>query len=285
MYDAFSDHRIKLNAIEDAVSIIDPIFLNSPQYNCKALSDLIGCNLTLKIEFANPIRCFKGRGASFLTKQLFASTNQKTPVITASAGNWGQALAYTCQKESIPVVIYAALNANPLKIQQMKALGADVRLFGDDYDAAKTEAKRVAAAEGMTMLSDGIDVDASVGAGTIALELLKNNAAFDQVLIPLGGGALLTGMARWIKAVSPQTKVIGICSEGADVMEKSWRAKTMMTASPYIPIPQRHAAQPLYSTCLNDPSSERTSKPQLNAREGANHARPQGVNRRQISNY
>ncbi len=232
MQDTLPNHRIKLDAIRHAVDMIDPIFLNSPQYNCSALSEVIGCNLTLKIEFTNPIRCFKGRGASFLTRQMIgANANDKQTVITASAGNWGQALAYTCQKEGLPIVVYAACNANPLKIERMKALGAEVRLFGDDYDAAKNEAKVIAKAEKWRMLIDGVDVDASVGAGTIAVELLKNDVKFDHVVIPLGGGALLTGMARWIRAVSPETKIIGVCANGADVMEKSWRNKTIDEAS------------------------------------------------------
>jgi threonine dehydratase len=110
----------------------------------------------------------------------------------------------------------------------MRALGAEVHLAGSDFDAAKTHAAAYAAARGWRMVADGLDVEASLGAGTIGIELLAHGAPWDAVVVPLGNGALLTGVGRWIKAASPQTQVIGVQAAGADAMARSWRSGTLV---------------------------------------------------------
>jgi threonine dehydratase len=214
-------HRLKLETFLEAQRLVDPVFLGSPQYNCEPLSAALDCNLTLKLETANPIRSFKGRGASYLVQSL---ANEEGPIVAASAGNWGQALAYACRTHQRQLILFASINANPLKIERMKALGADVRLTGDDFDAAKMEAEGFALNNRLRMVADGLDPEASYGAGTMAMELLQDATKYDAVLIPCGNGAMLTGMGRWIKAASPSTRVIGVQSTGADSMEKSWRS-------------------------------------------------------------
>jgi threonine dehydratase len=222
--DVHLNHRLSLAAIAVASARIDPVFLHSPQYDCEPLSAVLGCALTLKLETANPIRSFKGRGASYLIRSM-AATAAKTdaPLVGASAGNWGQALAYTCRGSGQPLILFASVNANPLKIGRMRALGADVRLVGEDFDAAKMEAETFAAASGLRMVADGLDPEASIGAATIGVELLASGQVYDAVLVPLGNGAMLTGIARWVKAIAPSTTVYGVSATGADAMEKSWR--------------------------------------------------------------
>ncbi len=227
--DPMPGHRIRLSEIERACAVIDPVFLHSPQYACEPLSTLLGCQLTLKVETLNPIRSFKGRGADFLIhglKEESARTGQ--PIVGASAGNWGQALAWSCRAAGLPLILYASVNANPLKVERMRALGAEVRLAGVDFDAAKIAAKTFAEITALRMVADGLDVAASEGAGTMAVELLARGAAYDAVLVPLGNGAMLTGIARWFKAASPATRIYGICAVGADAMEKSWRGGTIV---------------------------------------------------------
>jgi threonine dehydratase len=225
MFDPAPDHRLRLEDIATATAHIPGVFLNTPQYNCEPLSAALGCALTVKVETLNPIRSFKGRGASYLIAKLAAS---ETPLVGASAGNWGQALAYACRATSRKLILFASPNANPLKIARMRALGADVRLDGDDFDAAKLAAERFAKEQGLRMVADGLDAEASIGAATIARELIAGHTALDAVLIPLGNGAMLTGMGRWIKAASPHTMVIGMQAAGADAMEKSWRSGSMI---------------------------------------------------------
>ncbi len=221
-------HRLSLGQIAHSATVIPPEFLNSPQYNCEPLSDAFGCQLTIKLDFTNPIRSFKGRGASFFVSEM-QRRGDKRAVVCASAGNWGQAMAYACRSFGLPIVIYAAVNANPLKVARMKALGAEVRQEGHDFDAAKDAAKAYAARINGWMVEDGFDPEISEGHGTLAVELLSRGDAFDAIAIPLGNGAMLNGMARWIKAASPATQVLGVSASGADAMEKSWRGKTIVT--------------------------------------------------------
>jgi threonine dehydratase len=222
--DNFPTHRLSLANIARSASIIDPVFLNSPQYNCEPLSDALGCALTIKLDFANPIGSFKGRGASFLLHEMRARGDTRA-IVCASAGNWGQAMAYVCRVAGLPIVIYASKHANALKVARMRALGAEVRIAGEDFDAAKDAAKAFANEIGGAMVEDGLAPEVSEGHGTMAIELLSRNDAFDAVVIALGNGAMLNGIARWFKAASPATRVYGVCARGADAMEKSWRSQ------------------------------------------------------------
>ncbi len=215
-------HRLSLAHIERAATVIDPVFRDSPQYDCEPLSQALGCRLTLKVETANPLRSFKGRGASFFLHEA-ASQLEDRLLVCATAGNWGQAMAYGCRARGRPLVVYTAKNANPLKLERMRAMGAELRLVGDDFDTAKQAARRFCEDTGAFFVEDGREASIAEGAGTIGLELLRGGAAFDAVLVPLGNGALLTGVGRWIKAHAPGTRVIGVCSEAADAMAVSWR--------------------------------------------------------------
>jgi len=148
---------------------------------------------------------------------------RRAPVVCASAGNFGQGMAYACRKRGVPITVFAAHGANPLKLARMRALGAEVRIAGADLDEAKQTARAWAAERSARFVEDGFEPHVSEGAGSIALELLAGGDAFDAVVVPLGDGALLNGMARWIKAASPATRVIGVCSTGAPAMLEAWR--------------------------------------------------------------
>jgi threonine dehydratase len=218
-------HRLKIDNIRAAVGEIDPVFLNTPQYEADSLSRILGAKIVVKIETANPIRSFKGRGAEFLASRI----SPKTKLITASAGNFGQAMAYACRRREIALTVYASVNANPLKLERMRALGATVVLRGEDFDAAKIEAKRVAAESGVRLVEDGRDVETGEGAGTIGLELAGWKGEFDAVLLPLGNGALACGVGRYLKHVRPQIRIVAIQSAGAPAMLESWRQKRVVT--------------------------------------------------------
>lgn len=215
--------RLSFNDIVQANGVIDPVFLNSPQYICEPLGAWLGCELLLKVETQNPIRSFKGRGADFLISKLVKnSKNAKTQkIVCASAGNFGQAMAYSCRKHHIPITIFASTKANPLKIKRMRELGAGVILFGEDFDEAKEEARSIAKEEGSRFVEDAQDVETLVGAGTIGLELLNLPQNLDFLLIPLGNGALFNGIATAIKEKSPNTQLIAVQSIGASAMIES----------------------------------------------------------------
>lgn len=215
--------RLNAQDIERAYEIIDTVFLNSPQYLCESLGEILGCNLVLKVETINPIRCFKGRGADLLCANL-----DENSLVTASAGNFGQAVAYACRKRDIALTIFAAETANPLKIERMKSLGANVILSGADFDEAKLEARKFAENSGIRFVEDGLEVETLIGAGTIGLELSKLPEKIDYLLIPLGNGALFNGIATYFKAKKPNTKLIAIQAKGAPAMLDSWREKRLI---------------------------------------------------------
>ncbi len=215
------NHRIKLEAIEEASKTVDPVFLNSPQFQAESLSDALGCELIVKVETMNPIRSFKGRGADY----FFVRNPDVREVVCASAGNFGQGMAYAARKRGVKQIVFASEKANPLKLGRMKSFGADVRLHGEDFDAAKSYGKDYAKQNGLRFVEDSRDTEFTEGAGTMAVELLRYPKPFDAFVVPLGNGAMIAGIARWVKAKSPQTKVIGGCAAGAPAMEKSWRAK------------------------------------------------------------
>ena len=227
--DPLPRHRLSLANIAHAASLIDPVFLNAPQYECEPLSEALSCRLKLKLETANPIRSFKGRGAGFLIASRKArGVLDGRRIVGASAGNWGQALAHACRAHKLPLTLFASVNANPLKVERMRALGAEMILTGHDFDAAKIAAEKHARATGALWVADGLDAEAAEGAGTIAMELMAAREMPDVIAVPLGNGALLTGVARWAKAVKPDVEIIGVQAAGADAMEKSWRSGTLV---------------------------------------------------------
>jgi threonine dehydratase len=217
------NHRLSLARIAEASDSIDPVFKHSPQFVSEPLSSIFDCKLTLKVETINPIRSFKGRGADFFINNLVATGNRPR-LACASAGNFGQALAYCCRKHDLDLTVFAAENANPYKIEKMRSFGATVQLKGNDFDIAKTAAKHWAIEHDALFAEDGMQTDFAEGAGTIAVELMTHIHTLDAILVPLGNGALLTGIARWVKAMSPNTHVVGICSAGAPAMMNSWQA-------------------------------------------------------------
>jgi threonine dehydratase len=212
--------RLSPERIAKAATVIDPVFLDSPQFLAEPLSRDLGVELVVKVETMNPIRSFKARGTEF----LMASIEDKKHLVCATAGNFGQGMAWSARKRGLPLTVFTGVTANPLKVERMRALGAEVRLVGKDVDEAHGAAVELAKGSGARLVEDGRDSEIAEGAGTIGLELLRWPAAFDSILVPLGDGALLAGIATWVKAYTPATRMIGVCASGAPAMERSWRS-------------------------------------------------------------
>jgi threonine dehydratase len=198
---------------------IDSIFRDTPQFVSPALKTATGKNVFLKIETVNPIRSFKGRGSCLLLKQ-FTKGQQ---VICPSAGNLGQALAYCARSAGIHLTVVSAKTANPLKVDAMRRLGAEVILEGEDFDAAKEYAEDLARSENAYLVSDGKDPFLIEGAGTIGLELLRSTEKLAAIYVPVGNGSLIVGIAAWVKAYSPSTKIIGVAPINAPAMARSFK--------------------------------------------------------------
>ncbi|MEU6034647.1 pyridoxal-phosphate dependent enzyme [Actinomadura sp. NPDC047616] len=219
---------LSLGNIEEAARLIDPTFLNTPQFVDAALSRRLGGDTLVKVETLNPIRSFKGRGADYYLRRVPGGRT----VVCASAGNFGQAIAYAGGARGVEVVVFAATSANPAKVARMRELGAEVILTGDDFDAAKVAARAYAAEDPARLfVEDGDEASIAEGAGTIGVELAPLGVG--TLLVPVGNGALIAGVGRWLKEVSPGTKIIGVCAAGAPAMADSWRqGRPVASSSP-----------------------------------------------------
>jgi threonine dehydratase len=215
------DASISLDRIREAAEVIDPVFRNTPQFVCEPLSDRLGVTVVLKVESINPIRSFKGRGTDYLLDRL---GRQPAGLVCASAGNFGQGMAYAARKRAVDLTVFAAISANPLKVERMRALGAEVVLEGRDFDDAKDGALRHAATSGAFYVEDGLLGPIAEGAGTIAVELTRMDQPVDACVVPLGNGSLINGLGTWFKRYSPPTRVIAVCPAGAPAMQLSWNA-------------------------------------------------------------
>jgi threonine dehydratase len=219
------------DAIRSAHGEIHPAFTNSPQYVHDALSARLGVPVIVKVETVNPIRSFKGRGTWVVVNALVAEgrLGPEMPVVCASAGNFGQGVAFAAGPAGVRSVVFASRRANRGKLARMRALGADVREVGEDFDAAVAAARDHAAETAGLLLVDGDDARIATGAGTMALELTDAAEAGSLpspavVSVPVGNGALINGIGSWMRHAAPSCRVVGVQAEGAPAMTLSWRA-------------------------------------------------------------
>ena len=219
------DSSISIDGIREAGRVIDPVFLRTPQFVSEPLSARIGVATVLKVETLNPIRSFKGRGTDYLLHRLGES---KRELVCASAGNFGQGMAYACRKRGVRLVVFASHTANPLKIARMRDLGAKIELEVGDFDQAKDAARRFAEQTGAMFVEDGLLGPIAEGAGTIAVELSEGEP-LDAVFVPLGNGSLVNGVGTWLKKRSG-ARVVAVCAEGAPSMARSWKEHRAVTA-------------------------------------------------------
>jgi threonine dehydratase len=218
-------------AIRSAHPTIDPVFRDGPQWVHDGLSARLGVPVIVKVETLNPIRSFKGRGTWVAVNALAdaGAIGPDEPVICASAGNFGQGVAYTARALGIPAVVFVSRRANPGKVARMRALGAEAIEAGDDFDEARGASEAHATATGGHLLVDGDDPRIACGAGTMAVEvtdavtagLLPSPALFS---VPVGNGALINGIGSWLRAAAPGCLVVGVQAEGAPAMTLSWQA-------------------------------------------------------------
>ncbi|MFZ0214448.1 MAG: threonine/serine dehydratase [Candidatus Dormiibacterota bacterium] len=185
-----------------------------------ALTEKVGCPVHLKLESAQPTRSFKVRGA--LNRVLGLLERDRTGgVISASAGNHGQGVAYAARTLGIPATVYVPVGANAGKVASMRRLGARVVLFGRTYNDAYLEARRAQLTSHATFVHAYDDADVVAGQGTVGLELLAQLPEVDTVLVPIGGGGLIGGVARYLKHFRPEVRIVGVEPEGAASMHRS----------------------------------------------------------------
>jgi threonine dehydratase len=218
--------RLRLDRVRGAVNAIDPVFLDTPALACAPLGQVLGCSVTLKVETLNPVRSFKGRGTE--TVAAVAREQGASRVVCASAGNLGQALAYSGRHRGLEVTVVAARTANPLKLRQIAAFGEDVRLAGEDIEDARRLAREIAQAGAAYLVEDSLDLATCEGAATIGLELVRDDPGLDVVLVAVGGGAMASGVGYAVRSLAEHVEVIGIQPIGAPAMALSWRQGTVV---------------------------------------------------------
>ena len=218
-------------AIRTAAAAIDPVFTGSPQFVHDGLSARLGMPVVVKVETVNPIRAFKGRGTWVAVQGLAGEgrIGPERPVVVASAGNFGQGVAYAARALGIPSVVFTSRNANRAKTARMRALGATVVEDGEDFDDARDASERFALSTGAELLVDGDDPRIAQGAATLAVELTDaiEHGALPPIAVasvPVGNGALIDGIGSWLRHASPSTRTVGIQAEGADAMTRSFEA-------------------------------------------------------------
>jgi threonine dehydratase len=219
--------RLDTARIQAARRVIDPIFLDTPLYRCEALEPNLGCIVSIKLETANPVRSFKARGTEVVANLL--ADKGSPAVVCASAGNLGQALAWSGRSRGLDVTVVASRFAPAAKLYRIRALDGRLELVDGDFDMARVRANAIARYEGIRLVEDSLDIETCEGAATIGLELVNTVPAFDAVLIALGGGALATGVGHVVKACAPEVEVICIQPLGAPAMTHSWHRRRVAT--------------------------------------------------------
>ena len=218
--------RLDLDRIRAARAVIDPLFLDTPLYRCEALQPVLGCPVSIKLETANPVRSFKARGTEVVANRL---ADQGSPaVVCASAGNLGQALAWSGRARGLDVTVVASRTAPAVKLDRIRALDARLELVDGDIESARERAAAIAGYEGIRLVEDSLDLETCEGAATIGLELLGAAPAFDAVLVALGGGALATGVGHVLKAHAPDVEVVCVQPLGAPAMTHSWHQRRVV---------------------------------------------------------
>src|SRR5213595_4268529 len=215
-----------LTDVLDAARQIRPYLQPTPLRRYAALDRLVGTELYVKHENHNPTGAFKVRGGINLVSRLSEEQRQRG-VIAASTGNHGQSVAYASRLFGVSAIICAPAAANPVKVEAMQDLGAEVILEGERYDDSRRNADRLAREQGYRYIHSGDEPLLISGVGTHTLEVLQEQPRIDTVIVPIGGGSGAAGACIAAKAINPDIRVIGVQSEQAPSAYLSWKHREM----------------------------------------------------------
>jgi threonine dehydratase len=203
---------------------IRPHLKPTPLRRYPPLDRLVGAETWVKHENLNPTGAFKVRGGLNLLAQLDPATRARG-VISASTGNHGQSIAYAARLHDTSAIICAPENANPVKVEGMEDLGAEVILRGRDFDDAREHCEQLAREHGYRYVHSGNEPDLIAGVATYTLELLEERPDVEVVIVPVGGGSGAAGACIVAKAVNPAIEVIGVESAQAPAAHDGWRER------------------------------------------------------------
>ena len=204
--------RPTLDDIRAAAIAIEGAVIRTPTHLSRTISDMVDAEVWLKFENLQFTAAYKERGA--LNKLLTLTADERRRgVVAASAGNHAQALAYHGKRLGIPVTIVMPVSTPTIKVTQTEGHGANVVLYGERFDDAHAQAKKLETQKGLVFVHPFDDAAVIAGAGTVALEMLEDAPDLDTLVIPIGGGGLISGIATAAKALKPGIRIVGVEAE------------------------------------------------------------------------
>ena len=219
---------LTLEKFEEAAEIVGRVTLETKLVYSEYFSEVTGNKVYLKPENMQYTGAYKVRGAYYKISTLSEEERSKG-LITASAGNHAQGVAYAAKKFGVKAVVVMPTTTPLMKVNRTKSYGAEVILHGDVYDEACEHAYKLAEENGYTFIHPFNDLSVATGQGTIAMEIVKELPTVDYILCPIGGGGLCTGVSTLAKLLNPNIKVIGVEPAGANCMQESVRQGQVVT--------------------------------------------------------
>ena len=220
--------ELTLEKFEEAYNIIKKVVLPTKLVESEYYSNLTGNKVFFKPENMQLTGAYKIRGAYYKISTLTDEERQKG-LITASAGNHAQGVAYAAKAYGVKATIVMPSSTPLIKVNRTKSYGAEVILYGDVYDESCAYALELAEDKGYTFIHPFDDLDVATGQGSVAMEIIKELPFVDYILVPIGGGGLATGVSTLAKMMNPNIKVIGVEPAGANCMQVSLKNKKVTT--------------------------------------------------------
>lgn len=205
---------------EEAYEVVSKVARNTALVESEYLSNITGNKVYLKPENMQVTGAYKIRGAYYKISQLSDEERAKG-LITASAGNHAQGVAYAAKAFNCKAVIVMPTSTPLIKVNRTKSYGAEVVLYGEVFDESSAYAKKLAEENGYTIIPPFDDLEVATGQSTVAMEILKELPFVDTILVPIGGGGLACGVSTLAKMLNPKIKVIGVEPAGANCMQVS----------------------------------------------------------------
>jgi threonine dehydratase len=213
--------------VHAAVERIAPYLRPTPLYRYPVLSELVGAEVWVKHENHQPVGAFKVRGGINLVSQLSREERERG-LITASTGNHGQSIAYAARLFGVKATVCVPEQANPVKVDAIRALGAEIVSHGRDFDDAREHCARLAAERGHRYVHSGDEPHLIAGVATGTLEILEQQPGIDAVVVPVGGGSGAAGACIASRASSRRIEIVAVQSDAAPAAYRSWQKHELL---------------------------------------------------------
>jgi len=219
---------LTLKAFEEAVDTVQKVTIPTNLVYSSYFSEQSGNKVYLKPENMQVTGAYKIRGAYYKISTLSEEERSKG-LVTASAGNHAQGVAYAAKAYGCKAVIVMPMTTPLMKVERTKSYGAEVVLYGNVYDEAAAHAQELADEKGYTFIHPFNDLTVATGQGSVAMEIIKELPLVDYILVPIGGGGLATGVSTLVKQLNPNIKVVGVEPAGAACLKASLKEGKVVT--------------------------------------------------------